>query len=105
MKVLLFLLISFGFAANLHAQQTVQMKDGKQVLLYDNGTWKYLAQNNLNSDQDKNIQRAGYVKGNSQNTNTENNKPVIILDNSGKQVELKTDGTWQFYKKDDGTPR
>ncbi|MFA8433770.1 MAG: hypothetical protein ACEPOZ_04560 [Marinifilaceae bacterium] len=40
-KFTLFLLLAMGFAFTSQAQQEAVTKDGKVVLLFDNGTWKY----------------------------------------------------------------
>ena len=106
MKTLITLLVFVCAASFVNAQQSVYMNDGKQVMLFDNGTWKYTAQNNSNQNQqeDKNIQRAGYVKGGStSNTQTE----TVVYNSKGEKILLKGDGTWELYdKRDSGvTPK
>ena len=99
-----------AFGAMAHAQQTVYTNEGKQVMLMDNGTWKYLAQNNSNTqmDEDKNIQRAGYVKGSTGNNSTSTEKSEnIVYNNKGEKVVLKSDFTWTLSTKNEsgGKPK
>lgn len=77
-------LMAFGISQFVSAQQTALTADGKVVILYDDGTWKYADVKDPKLKESKAVSATGTVSA--ATAPVKNNSPIVLKDGETEKV-------------------